>query len=93
MAKFTIRIEIQNSRVADYRSLQLKMEEAGFSRTIKEDGKVYLLPHSEYSLKGEKKIEKVLERVKAVTADVGKTCSILITQSAGRIASDLQEVV
>lgn len=70
------------------------MEERGFAKTItSNDNVTYRLPDAEYNLIGTYTKEQVLDLVKeAVRTLTGKTAEILVTESKGRIWTNLEKI-
>jgi len=82
MARFTVRIELRNSRNGDgYEALNRAMEAHGFSRLIeRSDGRRYHLPSAEYRMVGRRTRSQVCRLAKAGVADAAGEASILVTE-------------
>ncbi|HDS4354347.1 DUF2622 domain-containing protein [Enterobacter roggenkampii] len=93
MARFTVRVELRNSKDADYDELHKLMEANGFSRTIKLDsGKIYFLPNAEYNYESSTRDkESVANLADSVASQVRAKPKILVTQSAGRYVLNLEK--
>lgn len=94
MAKFTIRVELRNSQDADYDELHKKMEAKGFSRTVAmtTSSSVLVLPNAEYSYESETKDKSAVgELAESVAEKIRKNPKIMVTKSAGRWFSNLDE--
>ncbi|WP_287790900.1 DUF2622 domain-containing protein [Atlantibacter sp.] len=93
MAKFTVRVELRDSKDADYEDLHKKMESAGFSRTITitDTGETYNLPNAEYLFESEETIDDVGSLARDTASKVKPRPKILVTKSKGRWVSGLDE--
>ncbi|EEY5893360.1 endoribonuclease GhoS [Escherichia coli] len=92
--KFTVRVELRNSRDADYDELHDLMEANGFSKTITTDtGNTYYLPSAEYSYKSNIRSKaSVAELAESVASQIKKNPKILVTESNGRFVKNLDKV-
>lgn len=94
MAKFTVRIELRNSQDADYNELHEKMEAKGFSRTVAmtTSNSVLVLPDAEYSYESETKDKAAVgELAESVAEKIRKNPKVMVTKSAGRWFSNLDD--
>ncbi|HBC1013108.1 TPA: type V toxin-antitoxin system endoribonuclease antitoxin GhoS [Escherichia coli] len=91
MAKFTVRVELRDSKDADYDELHDLMEENGFYRTIfAESGKEYFLPSAEYTYSSKtKSCSDVADLAESVASEVSKKPKILVTESCNRCRRNL----
>lgn len=93
MAKFTTRVELINAASEDYDLLHTEMENKNFTRTIISDGKTeYYLPPAEYNRDGNYTRQQTLDATKVAASKTRKEHRILVTESAGRIWYNLEEV-
>ena len=83
MRKFTTRVELHSAQSTDYDELHEAMKTKGFSRFIKRGGVKYHLPEAEYNCSGEITKTQVLELAKSAADSVGKSSSIVVTESKG----------
>ncbi|ELN4044876.1 MULTISPECIES: type V toxin-antitoxin system endoribonuclease antitoxin GhoS [Klebsiella] len=93
MATFTVRVELRNSKDADYDELHELMEANGFSRTVTTDsGNTYYLPSAEYNYKSTTRgRSSVADLAEAVASQVRKNPKILVTESDGRYVKNLDK--
>ena len=85
MAKFTVRVEILDGTISDHDRLEKIMLEQGFDRSIRSDsGRIYKLPPGEFNYAGEIERQQLREKVQACAGQLGKSYSLLITESKGR---------
>lgn len=90
MPRFTTRVELHNGDADDYETLHGAMERQGFSRTISNgDGVSYQLPTAEYNFDGNETKGSILDKAKKAADSTGLEHSILVTESAGRTWSGL----
>src|SRR5438128_1328616 len=93
MPTFTVRVELHDAADDDYETLHSAMERSGFSRQITgSDGDVYHLPTAEYERKGSLTRQEVLDSANGAASTTGKKHGILVTESAGRKWSGLEQV-
>lgn len=94
MASFTTRVELLNNPTADeYETLHEEMGKRNFTRTItSDDGIEYHLPPAEYNRIGTYTRAQTLEAAKSAATATGKTCRVVVTESAGRTWHNLQKV-
>lgn len=94
MAKFTTRVELINATSEDYDLLHNEMENKNFTRTIVSDNdKIeYYLPPAEYNRDGNYTRQQTLDAAKVAASETRKKYRILVTESAGRIWYNLEEV-
>ncbi len=94
MASFTTRVELHgNATWSDYDMLHQAMEAEGFSRTITADsGTEYHLPTAEYDIVGDFDKSGVLSKARRAAAKTGKSNSVLVTESNGRLWINLETV-
>jgi hypothetical protein len=86
MARFTVRVELEDAEWKHYNVLYEEMAFHGFTDTIIDtNGNVWKLPDAEYNFVGELNRDEVLSRAKAAAEATRKKFSILVTQSAGRV--------
>ncbi|BBR05515.1 Uncharacterised protein [Klebsiella pneumoniae] len=94
MAKFTVRVELRDSKDADYEDLHKKMELNGFSRTvtITDSGEVQVLPNAEYSYKSDTKDKaEVGKLAESIAEKIRKNPKIMVTKSGGRWYANLDQ--
>lgn len=92
MPRFTTRVELHNGDADDYETLHDAMERKGFSRTIAGgNGRTYQLPTAEYNFDGDGTRESVLGKAQKAADSTGLKHSILVTESAGRTWSGLDD--
>ncbi|MEA5216202.1 DUF2622 domain-containing protein [Enterobacter cloacae] len=93
MASFTVRVELRNSKDADYDELHELMSANGFSKTIKvTSGTVYQLPSAEYNfVSSTRDVASVANLANAVASQVRKNPKILVTESARRHVINLDK--
>lgn len=93
MPSYTTRVELHKATSEDYTNLHAAMEERGFARTITSDqGVTYHLPWGEYNFSGAATRAEVMRAAKEAAGTTGRECEVLVTQSAGRSWSGLDEV-
>ncbi|MGV6264529.1 type V toxin-antitoxin system endoribonuclease antitoxin GhoS [Escherichia coli] len=94
MTSFTVRVELRNSRDADYDELHELMEANGFSKTITTDsGNTYYLPSAEYNYKSNTRSKaSVAELAESVASQIRKKPKILVTVSNGRFIKNLDKI-
>ncbi|WP_186033490.1 DUF2622 domain-containing protein [Burkholderia gladioli] len=84
MAHFMTRVVLhgKNHDHPDYNTLHNAMEQAGFSRQIKDEtnGKWYHLPPAEYSIFANAPIGDILKRAVAVADKVTMANGVLVTE-------------
>lgn len=93
MTTYTVRVELRNSKDADYDELHELMEENRFSRTLTTDsGNTYYLPNAEYNYKSATKSrEAVANLAESVASQIRKKPKILVTESNGRYVKNLDK--
>lgn len=85
MSKFTTRVELHDATEDDYNELHSAMENAGFTRLIKDnEGNVYHLPWAECNFVAERTGDQVLASAKRAAQSTGCENEVLVTESAGR---------
>lgn len=90
MPGFTVRVELHQAKSEDYDVLHVAMGGEGFSRFITSDaGTRYHMQWAEYNRESDMTKEAVLESAKRAANRTGKTYSVLVTQSAGRVWQNL----
>lgn len=93
MARFTVRVELQDASREQYNKLYERMAAEGFTDEIQsETGAWYELPDAEYSFIGSASRDTVLENAKRAAAGVVKYYKVLVTESAGRTWHGLDAV-
>lgn len=91
MPNFTIRVVLHDASRDDELALQRLMDEQGFSRTIGSSRTgTCRLPADEYDYEGAAVRTEVLKRVREAAECTGRSCSILVTESAGRTWHNLE---
>ncbi|PWI80325.1 DUF2622 domain-containing protein [Enterobacter sp. CGMCC 5087] len=94
MAKFTVRVELRDSKDADYDELHEKMKSKGFSRTVRmtDSGEVLVLPNAEYSYESDTKDKAAVgELAESVAEKIRKNPKIMVTKSGGRWYANLDK--
>ena len=92
MSSFTTRVELHSADWGDYTTLHTEMKRQGFRQTITSDnGKTYALPTAEYDLVGQISRQDVLNRAKAAADKTLRSYEVIVTESAGRTWSGLQQ--
>ncbi|HEX6037663.1 hypothetical protein [Longimicrobium sp.] len=84
MADFTVRVELHGAEWEDYDGLRVEMEAEGFAAVVHGSGGAYELPAGEYAFSGDLAPEQVLVRARRAANRTACTCSVLVTESAGR---------
>lgn len=93
MARFTTRVELHDAvSIADYEKLHTEMGKENFTRTLVTDNGEVKMPTAEYNKDGNYTKEQVLESAKRAASKTGKTFSILVTESNGRVWFNLDTV-
>lgn len=93
MPSFTTRVELHYANENDYQVLHQAMANNNFTRTIVGDNGIrYHLPTAEYNKEGNYTREQVLHSAMAAANTTGRTSSILVTESNGRIWDNLTRV-
>ena len=95
MAKFTTRVVLHGAAPNDYDDLHKEMEKRGFQRTIRgPDGVEYALPDAEYDFEGDIPRKQVHQNAVAAAkaAMPARKNSVLVTESSGRVWSNLDPV-
>jgi photosystem II stability/assembly factor-like uncharacterized protein len=94
MARFTVRVELHDATWDDYAKLHGQMTLRGFANFILDTnaGTKWQLPPAEYNYEGALTRDQVLTAAEAACTTVGKRYSVLVTESAGRTWSNLQQV-
>jgi hypothetical protein len=82
MARFTVRIEMRDTKNGDgYAALNRAMAAQGFSRIIgRSDGRQYDLPTAEYRMTGRRTLAQVCRLAKAGASDSSGDAAILVTE-------------
>jgi hypothetical protein len=96
MPKFTTRVELHDADDDgdDYKTLHKAMRAEGFSRFITNStGKKFRLPTAEYNRTADITKQQVLASAKQAAATTGRSASILVTESNGRVWENLPPVV
>ena len=82
MARFIVRVEIDNAGPAIYGRLHSAMSMRGFSNVISAaDGLVYHLPCAEYYREGRFTVQQVLVEARSAVTAVSNSCSILVSET------------
>ncbi len=93
MPSYTTRVELHDATSEDYTRLHHAMEERGFVRTITSSkGVTYHLPWGEYDFSGSQTRAEVLGMAEEAAGSARRKYEVLVTQSAGRSWSGLDEV-
>ncbi len=93
MNSYTVRVELDSSVYSDFEILHRAMNVNGFKKTINsDDGIEYHLPRAEYDIYTSKSISEVINLAKATVSQTGRKAEILVTESAGRMWSNLKLV-
>jgi hypothetical protein len=94
MADFTVRVVLHdNATWQDYQNLAAHLAAIGVVDVIQGgDGRRYKMPPAEYTCSGVEDGETVRQAVQGAANRVGKRNSILVTKSAGRYWSGLEQV-
>ena len=93
MHSYHLRVELHNSALADYTTLHLAMEKAGFSRTIlANDNKRYYLPTAEYVILTQSALADVVATAKAAANTTRRTSSIFAVEYTTWRADSLVQV-
>jgi hypothetical protein len=93
MTSFITRVELHKEQPSDYDTLHASMIKMGFSRLIiSNDNISYRLPTAEYNISGNFTRGEVLDKAKEAVKDTGKNAYILVTESAGRTWSGLEQI-
>jgi hypothetical protein len=83
---FTVRIELHHAHSQDYDRRHKQMEVRGASRMIQSDqGRWYRLPTGEYNYPATATVETVFAIALAAANAVGKSASILVSESEHRM--------
>jgi hypothetical protein len=82
MANFMTRVELNGSPTwQDYENLHAAMKRAGFSRLIAgSDGKIYRLPHAQYSRTTHLTLQDVRDQAHAAARSVWDSVQVLTTE-------------
>lgn len=93
MAKFTVRVELRDSKDADYDELHEKMKSKGFSRTVRTgSGNVLVLPSAEYSYESNTKDKAAVGKLaESIAEKIRENPKIMVTESGGRWFSNLDK--
>jgi hypothetical protein len=93
MASFTVRVELRNSKDADYDELHELMSANGFSKSITVNtGAVLQLPSAEYNYSSHTRdVASVANLANAVASRIKKNPKILVTESARRHVINLDK--
>lgn len=93
MARFTIRVQLRNADIDDYKNLNEKMKMKGFFKRISSsDGKKYRLPEAEYIYDNDKTRSEVLDIAYDIAKSINAEPAVLVTHSAGRVWKGLDEI-
>ncbi|UVE64755.1 hypothetical protein L2Y90_12945 [Burkholderia pyrrocinia] len=93
MPQFMTRVELHNASAADYLRLHEAMATKHFARRIQDtQGNWYHLPTAEYHSFGDIDANTVLELAKAAVQSIGKTASVITSQTADVRFHGLQRV-
>lgn len=94
MSKFTVRVELRDSKDADYDELHKQMDTKGFSRTLTTDsGNTIYLPSAEYTYSSATKTpEQVADLAKSVAEKIKKNPMVMVTKSSGRFYIGMDKV-
>ena len=85
MARFTIRVELNDATWEHYKRLYSLMSQQGMTDVIPTTKGAAKLPPAEYNFEGAATKEQVLESAKAAASKVVRTFSVLVTESNGRV--------
>jgi hypothetical protein len=90
MPNFMTRVELHNGTAQDYQRLHDAMQARQFSRTITDSQNIrYHLPTAEYSSFGNIDTNGVLELAKAAVRAIGKTASIVTSETVNTFFNGL----
>ncbi|EIN7571621.1 type V toxin-antitoxin system endoribonuclease antitoxin GhoS [Salmonella enterica] len=80
MAKFIVRIELRNSKDADYDELHKKMTSHKFFRFSEIDCRLLWLPTAEYEITSTKSINDIASLAKSVAEKISPDPKVLVTE-------------
>ena len=92
MARFTVRVELEDAAWEHYKRLHSLMSQRGMTDVIPTTTGAVKLPPAEYNFDGPATKEQVLESAKAAASQVVRAYSVLVTESNGRIWHGLSSV-
>jgi len=80
MGRFTVRVELHDSKESDYNKLHGAMKDRGFLRTIKIGSGNFLLPSGEYNFVGRATRKTICDKAAAAANATKRAYAILVTE-------------
>ncbi|KVH45790.1 hypothetical protein [Burkholderia diffusa] len=83
MAKFTVRVELDDTQHSEYERLNSAMDSRGFTHTVRIQGIEYYLPRGEYFFESQLSKREVYLEAKAAVDSLANMAGIVVTQASG----------